>query len=172
MGILHTPLVGPTLTRPANTTQYAAGDLIANNVTAGLVVPITFPKNKLNGKTRGKIVGASFKKSTVTVANLAVRLHVFAAASPGPVVTGGDNAALVVTNIPGYIGSMDVDMTTGATLIAGGPAYKRFTAPASPLTYDLAGGKQLYGLLEQTNATGYTPASAETFDVVLDVEAA
>lgn len=172
MGVVHTRLVGPQFARPANTTQYAAGDLIANSATNTAVVPIIFPKNKLNGKPRGKVVGGSLRKSTVTATNCAARLHVFQGNPSALTLTNGDNGALVVSSVAGYLGSMDVDMTSGGTAIAGGPLFKRFTAPASPITYDLAGGGQLFGLLEQTNATGYTPASGETFDVVLDVEAA
>jgi len=172
MGIVHQRLVGPQFARPANTTQYAAGDLVANSATNTAVVPIIFPKNKLNGRTRGKILGGIVRKSTVTATNCAFRLHVFQGDPAAFSVTGGDNAALVVNSVAGYVGAMDVDMTSGGTAIAGGPLLKRLTAPASPLTFDLAGGGQLFGVLEQTNATGYTPASAETFDVVLDTEIA
>lgn len=35
-------IVSSTMTRPANTTAYAAGDLIANNATAGSVTAVTF----------------------------------------------------------------------------------------------------------------------------------
>ena len=34
--------VTDSFTRPANTTQYTAADLVANNATAGSVVPLTF----------------------------------------------------------------------------------------------------------------------------------
>ena len=42
-------IITPTdsFTRPANTTQYAANDLVANSTTAGSVVPLSFPTNQI-----------------------------------------------------------------------------------------------------------------------------
>jgi hypothetical protein len=38
----HIAVVSASFTRPADTNAYAAGDLVANSVTAGSVIPMTF----------------------------------------------------------------------------------------------------------------------------------
>ena len=163
-------LTAPTVTRPANTTQYTAGDLVADNVTAGSVTAIAFRKNRLSGRTKGKITGGLMRKSASTVTVATFRLHLFSQAA-APTVTNGDNGAIVVNSIASYIGFLDFDFTTTGNNgnIIGGAIAKRATAPATAISFDLTGGGTVYGLIEATGA--YTPASAETIDVVLDVEA-
>lgn len=168
MGKIFT-LTAPVLTRPADTTQYAAGDLVANSVTAGSVVKLVFPRNKLQGRTSGKILGGSLKKSTVAVTTASFRLHLFTA-DPGA-VTNGDNGAIVVASVGNYIGFLDFNFATLTAdgNIAGAALLKAATAPATPIGFSLLGGGTLYGLIEATGA--YTPASGETFTATLDVEA-
>lgn len=160
-------LSAPQMTRPADTTAYANGDLVANSTTAGSVVPLTFPRNKLQGRTSGKITGATLKKSSTGVTTASFRLHLFQAA-PGA-VTNGDNGAIAVASIGNHIGFLDFDFATLANdANIGGGLSKSAAAPATPLTFSVANGGTIYGLLAATGA--YTPASAETFDVALDVE--
>lgn len=153
----------PLMTRPATTTQYAAGDLVADNVTAGSVIPLIFPRSRFRGKTSGRITGAGIVKSTVTATDAQFRLHLF---NQAKTLTNGDNGALVVNDMTGYIGAIDVDMTTGGTAISGGPLYKHSAAVS--LAFNATGN--VYGYLEQTDAQGYVPASAETFLVTIDAE--
>lgn len=159
MGIIF-QAAAPRLTRPANTTAYAAGDLVANDTTVGNVVPLIFPRSKFRGKTSGRVTGASIHKSNATVTNANFRLHLFNAAK---VLTNGDNGALVFSNLAGYIGAIDID-TEATPTTAGGGAYKH--SAEVKLAFGATGN--LYGYLEALEA--YTPASAETIDVVIDVE--
>lgn len=151
----------PLMTRPANTTAYAAGDLVADNVTAGSVVPLIFPRSKFRGKTSGRIRGASIVKSAASVTNANFRLHLF---NQAKTLTNGDNGALAVNNMTGYIGAIDMDTEATPTNIAGGPIYKH--SAAVDLAFSANGN--IYGYLEALEA--YTPASAETFLVTVDVE--
>jgi hypothetical protein len=158
----------PTMTRPANTTQYTAGDLVANNATVGSVVPLAFSRNRLQGRNSGRILGGAMRKSAATVTVATFRLHLFSAA-PTP-ATNGDNGAILVSSLANYLGFMDFDFTTTGNNgnIIGGAILKRNTALAAPLHFSLTGSGGLFGLIEATGA--YAPASGETFDVALDVE--
>lgn len=151
-----------TFTRPADTTQYAAGDLIANSATAASVVPLSWG---LNGGGRwGTIRAARLYKSNKTVTAASFRLHLFTA-SPG-VPTNGDNGAIVVASAADYIGSIAADMSSSG--FAGGTtgAFQRATAAINFCVPSLTG--KLFGLIEAVGT--YTPASAETFTATLEIE--
>ncbi len=155
------PAVAPTMTRPANTTAYAAGDLVANDTTVGNVVPLIFPRSRLRGRTSGQVTGASIHKSAASVTNANFRLHLF---NQAKTLTNGDNGALVFSNLAGYVGAIDID-TEATPTTAGGGAYKHSAAVA--LAFAATGN--LYGYLEALEA--YTPASGETFAVTVDISA-
>lgn len=155
-------IAAPTMTRPADTTPYASGDLIANNTTAGSVVPLAFASL---GTTVG-IVGARIRKSGTALTNAQVRLHLF---SVLPVAAVGDNAAfdstgaLGVADVAGYLGYIDMTFDIGGT--AGAAARGIPTSPATTRLVSTPASGGLWGLLEARAA--YTPASGETFDVSL-----
>ena len=152
-----------SFTRPANTTQYAAGDLVANHATAGNVVALSFVNAAPFPGGELIITGVQIMKSGVAVANAAFRVHLFAAA---PTVTNGDNGALAITNgrAKGYIGRVDVTVAQAL----GDGAHGR---AAAAIQFDAAKGfKNLYALVEALDT--YTPASAEIFDIVLEVQRA
>jgi len=151
-----------TFTRPADTTAYAAGDLVANSVTAGAVAPMQFPVGMLNG--RGKINGARIATTNPVVTLATFTLHLFAAA---PVVTNGDNGALAVATGLTYLGAIACDMATGAFVVAAVSKTKRFAA-AVPIPFEVPGSPIIYGLLEAGAA--YVPTSGEQVQVSLEVE--
>lgn len=148
-----------SFTRPADTTAYAAGDLVANSTTAGSVSPLTFDLTEL--RSSGKVRNARLQKSGATATLATFRLHLFDRVKA---VTNGDNGALAFANYDGYVASMDIDLATGAIALAGGPLTK-FSA-------EIAAGfnrtERLYGYLEARAA--YVPANAEVFTVALSVE--
>src|SRR6185437_974597 len=76
-------------TRPADTTAYATGDLVANSTTAGSVTPLSFTAPRY-ATGSGQVRRARLKKSTNTTTNATFRLHLYAT-SPTP--TNGDNGA-------------------------------------------------------------------------------
>lgn len=153
-------------TRPSNTTAYTIGDMVANDVDAADLVPLTFDGVARGG---GKIVGARLSTSDeACVAQL--RLHLFRST---PTVVVGDNGVFshLDENAEIYVGSIAFDalstgvsgnevavsVKTGISLAFGG---KRGTENGPE--------RALYGILE--DRTGFTPVSAQTFRVELVVE--
>src|SRR3990167_2992553 len=134
--------VSASFTRPADTTAYTSGDLIANNTTAGSVTPLSFPIP--NG--RGCFIWrAKILKSGATATNASFRLHLF---KNSPTVTGGDNAALahIEADYQGFIdvivsGSLGSDDNSGTGIFVS-------NALASPLAMYTDLDQILYGLLE------------------------
>ena len=153
-------LISATVTRPANTTAYASGDLVANSTTAGSVVPLSFANAARAAGKGGKIVGARLTKSNAGLTNASFRLHLFTAAPA--TVTDGDNSALSTSGVADYIGALDVVVDRAFT----DGAFGRSGAPLSGNFLEYVGATTtLYGLLEARGA--YTPASGEVFTVTI-----
>lgn len=152
-------------TRPADTTAYAAGDLVANSTTAGSVVPLSWTLQSSNINAPFTIKRARIVTSATAVTNLNLRLHLYGAS---PAVANGDNGAYSSTQAATYLGYLSCDGTTtpGAKFSDGAVAIGAQTAGAE-INARFASGKTIYGLLEAVAA--YTPASGETFTVVLDL---
>lgn len=153
-----------TITRPADTTAYAAGDLIANSTTAGSVTPFAFPIPTGLGKNI-VVKGARIKKSDASdVANSNFTIWLFGAS---PTVANGDNGALSANLVAAnFLGKV-----TGAVMLAGtDDAINVISLAESAWLYHYATTSQarIYGLLEALAA--YGPADAETFaiDLILD----
>jgi hypothetical protein len=148
------------MVRPANTTAYAVGDLVANHATAGNVAAIELPAARYPGG-EGKVAGVRLSKSNVSLTAAAFRVHLFTAA---PSVTNGDNGVFAPTNgiAKGYIGSVDVTIDKAL----GDGAFGRANAA---LLFDTdKPSPKLYALIEARDA--YTPASAESFTLTLELE--
>lgn len=152
-----------SFTRPANTTAYASGDLVANSTTAGEVNPLAFSVAKL-GSGRGKIKRVRLFKDNQTVSNANFTLHLFTEA---PTVSNGDNGSFEIDTAENWLGSIGIDLSSGG-LASTGDAIE--AADVSPdILFDLGGqNRGIYGFLEAEAA--YTPASGETFTVTLEIE--
>lgn len=153
----------PAMTRPADTTAYASGDLVANSTTAGSVVPLVF--NGV-GRVQGggvRIIAARIAKSGTGVTNAAFRLHLFSSA---PSLGGGDNAALAMGPLASYLGALDI--TVDRALTDG--SFGRGVPLVGVIMVAKLGAAEtrLWGLLEARGA--YTPASGEAFTVTLELE--
>lgn len=152
-----------TITRPADTTAYASGDLVANSVTAGSVNNLQFTTAARVSGGSGLITGARIQKSTASVTNAAFRLHLFTVA---PTYTSaGDNSAIstvVVASAKGYLGYVDITAMTGFSDVAWGTGAVDNSRGNAPFA---AAAQILYGLLEARGA--YTPGNAEVFTVSL-----
>ena len=150
-----------SVTRPADTTAYASGDLLANSTTAASVVALQF--------TVGRIAAGSFMlrrlkltKSTASLTNASFRLHLFLA-QPAT-ITNGDNGAFSVSGVAaGAVGRFDVTMDQAYT---DGAAGWGVPINGFDMSIKLAAGQVLYGLIEVRGA--YTPGSAEIFTATLD----
>lgn len=157
-----------SFTRPANTTQYAAGDLVANSATAASVTPMTFTICETAGF--GVIRDAQMYKSTDAVTTATFRLHLFKNDPTATALSNGDNGAIQVnTDETGYVGSIDFDMTD-IDVAVGGNTATGVPFDSREIYFKLpAGSNALYGLLAATGT--YTPASGEVFTVELIAEA-
>lgn len=134
--------------RPADTTQYAAGDLVANSTTAGSVVIPSFSPHR--GPSLIRAVSLYHTDQDATGSTFRVWFL-----NASPTVTNGDNGALAGINAATVIGTVEITAdencgdTFGMTTVAEG-----ILAPAT-----------FYAVIEATGT--YTPANAETFGVTV-----
>ena len=158
-----------SFTRPANTTQYAQNELVANHGTAGSVEPLRFSVGQ--GMKKGRIVRVRFFTDNEAVTTATFNLHLFTRA---PVPTNGDNAAFAVSTARYFLGTVACDLATGAFVtttdkckgfvITGGLAFDLNAEGASAVSHGL------YGLIETAAGATYTPASGERFEVTIEIE--
>jgi hypothetical protein len=150
-----------TFTRPADTTAYAANDLVANSVTAGSVSP---PSLTVSVAAAAAVVirRVRLKKSTTSATNATFRIHLFAVTAP--TVTNGDNGAFAVaTGSANYLGNFII-----GAMVSLGDGCVGFGVPSvgGEIGLKLASGTVVYALLEALAA--YTPGNAETFTITLE----
>lgn len=149
-----------TFTRPADTTQYSAGDLIANSTTAGSVVPMSWLVAKGTGRPiaiRRFVLSCS--NPIITAGTYKVWLY---SAAP-TIVTAGDNGSFA-TDVSGvgFIGESGIITVAGfsdASASDAAPLVGTEIVVAPTVT-------TIYGLLTTTGTP--TPLSAETFSVTLE----
>jgi hypothetical protein len=146
-----------SFTRPADTTAYASGDLVANSTTAGSVRPLEF---QVAARQRGAMIRrVILHKSGTGVTNSSFRAHIYRAA---PItVANGDNGVWSTNRSIDYAGAFDVTVD------------RPFTDGAIGVGVPLTGAEisvnddGIFVLLEARGA--YTPGSAEVFSVSLEV---
>lgn len=149
-----------TFSRPADTTAYASGDLVANSTTAGSVVPLSWSVARVTAGS-GMIRRARFRKTNTVLTNASFRLHLYTSA---PTPSNGDNGVWLTDQSATYLGAIDV---TFAKAFTDGCAENGVPNTGSEINFALASGQTIYGLLEARAA--YTPTSGETFTVDLEV---
>lgn len=145
--------VSANFTRPANTTAYAATDLVANSTIAGSVTPevVNDPRVPPNGTHYNWLRRVILKHSQASVTNSSFKIWLLNAV---PTITNGDNGTIAGPTLAQIIDivPLDVDcLVTGAGAI--GQAYYDAGLIRLPSTF--------YFLVEATAA--YTPASGEVF---------
>jgi len=151
--------------RPANTTAYASGDLVANSATAASVVGLYWATSSVSGQ--GTISRVRLYKSGPSATNANFRIHFYSAE---PDVTNGDNGVFAIDTARYHLGTVDCDMSSGAH--SGTVGLSEVFAITGGLTFDITGGagnreRRLYAFIEAQAA--YTPASEETFIVELEL---
>jgi hypothetical protein len=151
--------ISATFTRPANTTAYASGQLVANNVTAGSVTPMAFLLVSRYTGGAFRISRVRLNKSSVVVTNASFRLHLYNTVAPS--LVNGDGGVWLSNGGTSYLGSVDISTDKAFTDAAAGVAVFGDNA------LKLASGSTIWGLLEARGA--YTPTSAEVFIVILEV---
>lgn len=144
-----------SFTRPADTTAYASGDLVANSTTVGSVVPLTFANCTRGSGRSAQIRRVRISKTGTSITNTTVRVHLFNVLPT--VATNGDNGAITIaTGAAGYLGAVDVVINQAFN-----------DGAAGALTTEInVNNLTLYGLLEARGA--WTPASAEVITVTLE----
>jgi hypothetical protein len=146
--------------RPANTTAYASGQLVANATSAGAVVPLSFSVggNSMPGMMR--LCRVRLAKSGTSSTNAAFRVHLYGAR---PTPANGDGGAWSTDQSASYMGSIDVAsmkaFTDGCCDVGAAPAGGEFLLR-------LASGATFYALIEARGA--YVPAAGETFAVAFE----
>ena len=146
--------VSDSFSRPANTTQYTATDLVANNATAGSVVPLIFNTGRGGIRVKGAHITKT-DETDVTAADFS--LHLFGSS---PTVANGDNGTLSY-NYSDKFADIDFATMVAATDVAWA------VSTGLDLNWNTASGN-IYGLIEADGT--YTPASGETFAVTLIFE--
>jgi len=149
-----------TFTRPANVTPYAVGNLVANSVTPGSVVPMAFTLGNAFGQGQLRLTRARLYKSGTDITNASFRIHVYEAP---PVASNGDGAAWLTTMSAHWIGNIDV---SSMLAFADGAAGTGSCPAGSEIFLKTSAGATLYGLLMALGA--YTPESGEQFSVILE----
>lgn len=169
--VIATQVVVPSanFTRPSNATQYAIGDLVANNTAAASVVAMSWtvplPDSSKNGYAGFYVAGVRLHKSDHDLTSASFRVHLYSAT---PTFTSaGDNgvfSTVVATGNANWLGSFD-----GTCVAAHADGDSCICVPTEGvIPPQLIGGATVYGLIEAL-AT-YTPASAEVFTAELLVE--
>lgn len=159
---LSNTFAASAMTRPADTTAYASGDLIANNTTAGSVTPISITIARANNAAV-TIFRAFLRKSTTSTTNAQFRVHLF---NVSPTVTNGDNGALLCTGSSNYLGFFDIDMTLAAIFSDGANGRGQPDTGSAVISKPVSGASTVFALLEARGA--YTPGNAETFTLTLE----
>lgn len=147
-------------TRPANTTAYASGDLVANHTTAGSVVPLSWVVAR-EAAGSGSIRRARISKTGTSTTNAVFYVHLYRSS---PTVTNGDNGVWLSSQAATYLGAFSV---TVDKVFSDGSAGTGAPLVGSEINFKLPSTDTIYGLIEARGA--YTPTSAEVFTVELEV---
>lgn len=149
-------------TRPANTTVYASGQIIANSTTAGSCTPITLAVARASNTT-GAIRRASLKVNDSAWLNATVRVHLF---QDTPTFSQGDGGTLTANlTESGYLGYLDVtiDRSFASTTVKG----HGVPAVGAEINFTPSSGTQnIFAVLEARSAV--TPAASKVFTVVVE----
>lgn len=152
-------VIRASFTRPANTTAYAAGDVVNGD---GVLVPVTVSAAARSNGGGGVIESVGLLTNNVTVTNGTFRVHFFNASH----ATAADNAAFasLYANRATYVGFADLTILVADSASA--------TAAAVNVDVNLpfqcaSSGDDLYAVVVATAA--YTPASAQVFQLTVAV---
>ncbi len=149
-----------TFTRPSDTTAYAVGDLVANDVDAGDVAPMQFTTPRVAGGTCF-IHAARGHKTGTSISGATFRLHLYSSA---PTPANGDNGVWSTNQSANYIGAIEITFDRAFTDGATGSGLLTRNAD---MFFDFPSGSILYALVEARGV--YTPISGEVFTFKLEV---
>ncbi len=154
-----------SFTRPADTTAYAAGDVVCNSTSAPVV--ITFTNCARINAGSGLIVGAQLVDGAYVASTLAAELWLF----DTTITMDNDNAVFTPTDaeLQTLVGVIQFNnpLVGDATAGVGGNVVNLATLVNHIAFTTGAASRNLFGVLVARNA--YVPISAETFDIRLRI---
>lgn len=152
-----------SFTRPANTTAYSSGQLVANSTVAASVVPLVLPVLLTQGGAFS-VRRVKLAKSGTTILSASFRVHLFTTLPT--VATTGDAGvfATVVSGNAGAFGRFDVTLDQA---LADGSHGQGIPLTGSEATGWLLNTTNIWALIEAR--AGYTPLSAEVLTLSLEV---
>jgi len=156
--------VDDSFSRPADTTQYAVGDLVANSTTAGSVTAMSFVVTRYS-QGAGELVGGRISKTSNVTTDAEFRVHLYVSS---PTAANGDNAAWLTTGAgatPTYIGH--IDSLPMKAFSDGASARLAISSTGTQIRFKLSSGSSIKELIEARGA--YVPTSGETFVVTLEI---
>lgn len=157
----RTALVIASFTRPADTTAYASGDLVANSTSAGSVLPVVLAIGRgLSGSSAsGMIRRLRLRTTGASITNASFRVHFYRTV---PITfANGDNAAWSTNQVANYVGAIDVICDR---LFTDGISGNGVPNTGSEINFTVP---IYYAAIEARAA--YTPASGEVFTLELEV---
>lgn len=153
-----------TVTRPADTTAYASGDLVANSTTAGSVVPMTLRLGYTGPQGQTRFTRIRLSKTGTSITNSAFRVHLYDGAAGTMTFANGDNGALSNDKAAFYLGNIDIAAmfahTDGAAGFGAAPAGSEIMFKGS------TGAGTILAVMEARGA--YTPTSGEVYTLTIE----
>lgn len=148
-----------TFARPANTTAYAVGNLIANSTTAGL---IAVPSFSILTTAGGAIIPRIRVLTNVSTGwngvNLSINLW-----SASPTYTNGDGGAYAPSGSANWLANYQVTLTQFGDGAAGGGGI----TSANEMTIKLASGYLIFADIQTLSVA--TPISGQTFTIAAEL---
>lgn len=156
----RTVVVSASFTRPANTTAYAAKDVVSNSTSSPVVITFSNVSRISGGSGYITKVRLMTDQSTNVAA---FRLHLFNTSPTA--INDNDPFTLLWANRSSRVGYVDFDnMTTEGT----GSDSATTLNKDIRLAFSASGSRDIFGILE-TNSV-FTPASGQNFFIELTVE--
>jgi hypothetical protein len=151
-----------SFTRPNNTTAYASGNLVANSVTAGSVVPMKWTLGRVpNGTFLIRRVKMYTSSTSITLTTFNVHFY-----QSLPTCTNGDGGAWLTTT-SGWIGSIQAAVANWNAFSDGAAGIGAVALGLELNGACAAGSTSIYGLVQA--AAAYTPTANEVITVVPEV---
>lgn len=158
---MQTVTITQSKTRPANTTAYAANDVISENASTGTAW-------SFSGQGRsGLITGATLvtNKQSVTAA---FTLFLFRATPTGVLNDNAANTSPVFAEASDYIGHIDFDAAESLGSSSSWTLASPGTGGNLPLPFFTPSNDTIYGVLVTRDV--FTPDSGQQFSITLTVE--
>ena len=134
--------ISASFTRPANTTAYATGQLVANSVTPASVVPMAFKLDNSFPMGQFRLTRARLFKSGAVITNATFRLHLYQALPA--TITNGDGGVWLTSNSADWLGNVDI---SSMLAFSDGAAGTGSCPAGSEMIIRQGQGKVVYGLL-------------------------